>query len=200
MSNRKIKTIDILIVITLVLIFIVISLIFLKYYLRYNNEKNLNLKVREIQEDISNKEDNSNYFMSTKYYNYDVIGIIKIEKINLCYPILDSLETDALNKSVIKFFEAYNTLGVSNITIAGHNNYDGTMFGNLTKLEKGDIIQIIDDKAYMKNYEIYDTYVTDPMDVSYTIMDEGNKTNELTLVTCKSGNSKRYIVKARECV
>ena len=84
-----------------------------------------------------------------------------------------------------------------NVTLAGHNNFDGTMFGKLKDLEIGDKITILDLNNHSITYEIFNKYVTDPNDVSIVnSTKEGIK--EITLVTCTNGNKNRLIIKAKE--
>lgn len=53
---------------------------------------------------------------------YKVIGIIKIPKIDLEYPILDKTNKESLNISITKFWgNEINEIG--NVTLAGHNNF-----------------------------------------------------------------------------
>jgi len=75
-----------------------------------------------------------------EYEGYQVIGIIKIEKINIEYPILNESSEASMKKSIIKFWgDKLNQIG--NVTLAGHNNMDGTMFGKINKLEIEDEIK-----------------------------------------------------------
>lgn len=201
MSNKKNTILNIFISLILVLLIIIIILIIVKYYNRYENEKKLKKTIETIYNQTSSYNDaDDSLVIDTKYKGYDVWGIIKIEKINLEYPILDSLDEKALKTSIIKFFESKNDNQITNLTLAGHNNYDNTMFGNLNKLENGDVVEIIYKNTMSKKFVVYNTYIADPVDVSYTGITNTNNTNELTLVTCKNGNKKRYIVKAKEYV
>ena len=60
--------------------------------------------------------------------------------------------------SIIKYWgENVNDYG--NLSIAGHNNKDGTMFGKTKKLEIGDIVELTDLKGQTIQYSIYDIFV-----------------------------------------
>ena len=99
-------------------------------------------------------------------------------------------------KSITRFWgEKVNEIG--NLTLAGHSNIDGTMFGGLKKLDIGDTIEITDLHNNTVNYRIFDKYVTDPNDVNCTKSVEKDK-KEITLITCTNGNKQRLIIKARE--
>ena len=67
--------------------------------------------------------------------------------------------------SIVKYWGG-NVNDYGNLSIAGHNNYDGTMFGKTKKLVKGDIVELTDLSKKTIQYEIYDIFVTDPNDVT----------------------------------
>ena len=86
-----------------------------------------------------------------------------------------------------------------NLSIAGHNNYNGTMFGKTKNLKVGDKIELTDMNDQTIEYQIYDIFKTDPNDV--TILETKDKTiREVTLITCTNGNRERLILKAKEII
>lgn len=186
------------IILVLVIVAIVISgIIFNKYLENYQNEKKKDNLISEINSQLGDLNTDENREMPyIEYEGYQVIGIIKIEKINLLYPILNVNNEDSMKKSITKFYgDKLNQEG--NVTLAGHNNFDGTMFGKLKDLEIGDKITILDLNNHSITYEIFNKYVTDPNDVSIVnSTEEGIK--EITLVTCTNGNKNRLIIKAKE--
>lgn len=133
---------------------------------------------------------------------YKVIGIVKIPKIQIEYPILD-LDTynpeetkEPMKISIVKYWgENVNDYG--NLSIAGHNNYNGTMFGKTKYLENGDIVELTDLNNKTIKYSIYDIFVTNPNDVTI-LQTEDKSVREVTLITCTNGNKQRLILKARE--
>ena len=100
--------------------------------------------------------------------------------------------------SIVKYWgDQVNDYG--NLSIAGHNNYNGTMFGKTKKLAIGDQVELTDLTNRTITYQIYDIFVTDPNDVS--ILQTKDKTvREVTLITCTNGNKQRLILKAREVI
>ena len=133
---------------------------------------------------------------------YKVIGIVKIPKIQIEYPILD-LDTynpeetkEPMKISIVKYWGG-NVNDYGNLSIAGHNNYNGTMFGKTKYLENGDIIELTDLNNKTIKYSIYDIFVTDPNDVTI-LQTEDKNVREVTLITCTNGNKQRLILKARE--
>ena len=163
------------------------------------NQETLEVFSKINVESTHNTEDTDN---KVQMQGYDVIGVIKIPKINIEYPIV-AIETSnpEETKKPMKFASVrywgnmVNDYG--NLSIAGHNNYDGTMFGKTKKLEIGDEIELTDLKKRTIKYEIYSKFNTDQNDVS-VLKTEDNEIREITLITCTNGNKERLIIKARE--
>lgn len=163
-----------------------------------NTKKKIKKQSKPFQE-ISH-HGNSN----TEMNGYKIIGTVKIPKIELEYPILD-IETsnpeetkEPMKFSIVKYWGGQvNDYG--NLSIAGHNNYDGTMFGKTKKLQIGDIVELTDLKNQTIQYEIYEIFVTDPNDVTI-LQTKDESIREVTLITCTNGNKQRLILKAREVI
>lgn len=127
---------------------------------------------------------------------YDVVGIIKIPKIDVNYPILEETNKESLKLSITKFWgDKINQIG--SVVLAGHNNLNNKMFGRIDKLENGDVIELTDNQLVTVKYQVFDKYVTDPNDISCILPVEDGK-REVTLITCTDGNKNRLIIKARE--
>lgn len=200
-NSLKIKIYKAIFYMLLMVAIVVIGMIIYKYICESVNEK-------ESQDTItafSNIDFSKNVGESKeqlKYKGYNVIGIVKIPKINIEYPILDIGNIDPENAkspmkiSIIKYWgENVNDYG--NLSIAGHNNKSGTMFGKTKNLENGDIVELTDLTGQTIKYSIYNIFVTDPNDVSILLPKE-EKIREVTLITCTNGNKQRLILKARE--
>ena len=121
-----------------------------------------------------------------------VIGMIKIDKINLNYPILSESNKELLNISLCRFAGPMpNEIG--NLCIAGHNYVDYKFFSRLNELELKDIIKIYDLSGRMVEYSVYKMYEVQPNDISCTSQDTKNK-NIITLLTCNNVSGKRLVV------
>ena len=185
----------------LIVAIVVAGMIVHKYICEYKNEK----ESQETIEAFSNIDFSDNKEKSQEqleYKGYKVIGIVKIPKINIEYPILEIGNIDPENAkepmkvSIIKYWgEKVNDYG--NLSIAGHNNKSGTMFGKTKDLKNGDIVELTDLTGQTIQYSIYSIFVTDPNDVSILLPKE-EKIREVTLITCTNGNKQRLILKARE--
>ena len=180
-----------ILVILIICAIVVGMLIFNKYYNEAKNEKELSNIQKEVEKNI--KEQNE---IETTYKGYKIVGIIEIPKINIKYPILSQTTEKSLLISVTKFWGPdINTVG--NITIAGHNNFSGTMFGKIKKLEEGDIIKLTDLNNETMEYKVFQKYKINPNDVTCVESVE-DETKEVTLITCTNGHKERQVVKARE--
>lgn len=189
MKNKKILFYKILLFIVIIFAIIVIALIAKKYIGNQINEE----KNAQIVEEVKQHEKTTE---PIKFDNNSVIGIINIPKIELEYPILDTTTKENMRTSITRF-SGGNVNEIGNLALAGHNNYDGTMFGRNDELVSGDKIYLTDLQKNTVEYEINSIFVTDPNDVSILETKE-EETREVTLITCENGNKARLIIKAEE--
>lgn len=192
----KAKIYKIIFCILIISIILVIGLILIKNMQSNENEKK-NQEVVEVFSSIDNTEK-----QELTLNGYKVIGIIKIPKIDLEYPILEmdisnpEEAKDPMRLAIIKYWGG-EINGYGNLSLAGHNNYNGTMFGKTKYLEVGDTFELIDLTNQSIQYQIYDIFKTDPNDI--TILETKDETiREVTLITCTNGNRERLILKAKE--
>ena len=191
----KIKLYKILLLLLILATVVVSILVEIKYIGIYKNEKKTKQVIMNISKALQDN-DNVTAEINEQIQGHKVVGIIKIPKIELEYPILENTNKETLNLSITKFWgNRINEIG--NVTLAGHNNLNGTMFGKIKKLEEGDIIELTDIQNVKLKYKVFKTYVIDPNDIT-CILPEQEDTREITLITCTNGNKNRFIVKARE--
>ena len=165
---------------------------------------------KNTQNELLSKKLNSVYSISTLYSQNSivenqvqssvpfVIGIIKIEKINVNYSILSNSNNDLLDISVCRFAGPLpNEIG--NLCIAGHNYVDYKFFSRLNELNINDTIKIFDLKGNCMEYEIFNKYEIRPIDTSCTNQNTNNQ-RIVTLVTCNNVNGKRLIIQAKESI
>lgn len=192
----KNKIINILLAILIVAIIATIVLIIIKYGRNQKNEKELKEVVATITTQIQENKEENEPIGDIEVKGYKVVGIIKIPKINIEYPILEKTTDEAMKYSVTHFWgDEVNAIG--NYTIAGHNNMDGTMFGNTSELDIGDIIELTGLDGKKIQYQIFKQYIIDLEDVSCVKSVEAG-TREVTLITCTNGHKNRRVTKARE--
>lgn len=125
-----------------------------------------------------------------------VIGIIKIDKLKLDYPILSSVSDELLEVAPCRFAGPLpNEIG--NLCIAGHNYIDNTFFARISTLENGDKIDIYGINGDLKTYSVYDKREIDSSDFSCTSQETNGK-RIVTLMTCNSIKHTRIIVQSKE--
>ncbi len=127
--------------------------------------------------------------------NFDIIGIIKIDNLNLNYPILSNYSNNLLKIAPCRISGPFPN-EVGNLCIAAHNYNNSTYFSNIDLLKINDKITIYDSNGNFLDYYIYKTYESNYNDLSCM---ENTNYREITLITCNNLNSnKRIIVKAKE--
>lgn len=189
MKNKKLVVYKIILILLIILAIVIIVLIAKKYIGNQINEQ----KNDEIVEQVKQHEKTTE---PITYGDDSIIGIISIPKIKLEYPILDKTTKDNMRISITRFSGGdVNKNG--NLALAGHNNYDGTMFGKNKQLVIGEKIYLTDLQKNTVEYEIKSIFKTDPNDVSILETQDKEK-KELTLITCTNGNKERLIIKAEE--
>lgn len=162
------------------------------------------IEVEELDEEIHEKnEEQLQVATATSTYTapngkkYETIGVVKIPKLNITYPIL-SQTTDSLMKVAPCKFHGASPNEVGNLCIIAHNyRRKGVFFSDVPDLENGDIVEIQDLSQRTIKYEVYDVHIVMPDDVS----DTSQKTNgrkEVTLITCTDNSEQRVIVRCKE--
>lgn len=196
MKNKsKLLFYKILLIILLIALIITTILIVKKYGAQEAYEE----KNEEIVEVFNKTEDkiDKNGISLIEFDGFKVIGIIKIPAIELEYPILEQTTDEAMKVSISKYWGGdINSYG--NVSLAGHNNrITLTMFGKNKNLKNGDSVFLTDLTGTTVEYIIYDTFITDPDDVSI-LRTTDESVREVTLITCTNGRANRLIHKARE--
>lgn len=130
-----------------------------------------------------------------KMGNYQVLGQLVIEKIQVTKNILDISENDSLKLSVAKLYGP-NVNESGNFCISGHNW--NNMLKRLSEMQVGDTFYVINRETKTKvNYKIYNMYTCVPEDLSCLDQNHDGK-REVTLITCNPGGLTRLICKAEE--
>lgn len=142
---------------------------------------------------------NPSYFtnnQSSTFTDNFVIGIIKIDKLKLNYPILSEVSDDLLKIAPCRFAGPLpNDIG--NLCIAGHNYIDNTFFEKISSLEYDDEIDIYGIDGKMVKYYVFNKTEVGSSDMSCTSQETSGK-RVVTLMTCNSIKQTRIIVQALE--
>lgn len=155
------------------------------------------------QEKIS-KELLNSYQLTTLYSNSGdykveqinsnpfVIGMIKIDKLQLSYPILSESDDKLLKMSVCRFAGPMpNESG--NLCIVGHNYLDNRFFSRLYELNNGDNIEIYGLNGKKQDYKVFTKYEVEFDDLTCTNQ-KVNNDKIITLLTCNNSNQKKRLV------
>ncbi len=157
-------------------------------------------EANEQAEDEPIQSQSSDKITTVDGITYSVDSFITIPKIGISYPVLSDTSDELLEISVNRYWPEPNKLKpneVGNYCIVGHNYRNGKMFGRLSELEDGDIVQLEDTTGRTLQYQVYRKYVVEPTDTTCTSqLTNGRK--ELTLITCTNYGTQRLIVKCRE--
>ena len=143
-------------IIFLIAAIVLIVFICLKFNERNKNEDAVKAVVAEIENiPVTDEEESTPYI---EFKGYQVIGTIKIDELGIEYPILIESTEDSLEKSISRVGNG-RVNEVGNLVLAGHNYIDGTMFGNIDKLENNDTITILDLHGNEVTYSIFDIFI-----------------------------------------
>ena len=158
-----------------------------------------NNQINNIVNDTTNTDESNNVISSTYTKNgkkYSTEAIVTIPSIGISYPVLSETSEKLLEISVNKYWGP-NPNEVGNYCIVGHNYRNGKMFGRLSELVNGDIVELEDLSGRKLKYKVYNRYVVKPTDTRCTSQLTNGK-KELTLITCTNYGKERLVVKCRE--
>ena len=127
---------------------------------------------------------------------YSTEAVVTIPCIDISYPVLTETSEELLEISVNRY-HGYGPNEIGNYCIVGHNYRNGKMFGRLSELVNGDIVELEDLSGRVIEYEVYNKYVVKPTDTRCTSQLTNGK-REITLITCTNYGQERLIVKCRE--
>ena len=187
-----------IIVFVISIIIIIFLAIFTFFYLR--NLINKSNSSKELSKGISTTRFYSNYEDYETTYNSKsefvpfIIGIVKIDKLKLDYPILSDVSDELLEISPCRFAGPMPN-EVGNLCIAGHNYIDNTFFAKISSLIKGDSIYIYDLSGNYLEYFVEKKYEVESSDTSILSQDTNGK-KKLTLMTCNSLKGSRIVIEA----
>ena len=121
------------------------------------------------------------------------VGILKIDKINLCQKVAEGHSLEVLKTDLGHVDETAYYKG--NIGILGHNNGNAGYFKRLTELAINDEIQYITENGTMR-YKVSE--ITEIEDTDWSKLSK-TEDNRITLITCvRNVPNKRYCVQAVE--
>ena len=196
MAKDKRKKIIIFLFILVILIVCTTSIIVLKFLNKEDKSISENIvEENKIVEENIIEEPIEDVDIPDKMGNYNVIGQLVIDKIDVKNNILDRTDDASLNLSVTKFYgRGVNDIG--NLCITGHNYKN--LLKRLSELEVGDTFYLINKETKSKvTYQVYNMYSCYPNEVE-CLDQPTEQVREVTIITCNPGGVTRLICKARE--
>ena len=149
-----------------------------------------------IPEMLEEQEPSTVEYTASSGINYTVESIVRVPRLEINYPVIAETSEELLKISVTKYWgPGPNEVG--NYCIVGHNYKSKKMFGRLSEVVNGDIIELEDIDGNVVKYSVYDKYIVEPTDTSCTTQLTNGK-KEITLITCTNYGTQRFVVKARE--
>ncbi|GAA0466995.1 class D sortase [Alkalibacillus silvisoli] len=125
----------------------------------------------------------------------DVLGLIHIDRIDLTLPMLQGATDENLDVGAGVLGESVSFGEVGNTGIAAHRSRtSGRLFNRLDEVDIGDSVTVeTHDGDY--EYEVFDTFIVEPDDISVLDVQEGESL--ITLITCTIDSTERIIVQAK---
>lgn len=149
-----------------------------------------------IEPQITSNKPSTAQYTTENGVNYTVEAIVRVPRLEINYPVIADTSEELLKISVNKYWgPAPNQIG--NYCIVGHNYKSKKMFGRLSEVVNGDIVELEDINGNVVKYSVYDRYTVEPTNTKCTSQLTGGN-REVTLITCTNYGSQRLIVKARE--
>ena len=160
-------------------------------------EEDVQMQTGNIQQVQLTESNKYAVYITENGIQYSVDSILKIPTLDIIYPVLTETSEELLKVSITKFWGGEpNTVG--NYCVAGHNySGSGKMFGKLSRIKMGDIVELQDASGRIVQYAVYNKFIVEPDDVSATSQLTNGK-REITLITCANSGTQRLIVKCRE--
>ena len=222
-ESKYSKVLTVILIVVIIAIVVLLGFLAYDYIQKFNTTKQASDFVEDYQGDLNTGEQNvtgndienatlgnitetpiensgtSGNGTKKKYYNYTVVGTMKIPAINLQYPIVEDVTGPALEKALVALYPSGDNLNLpGNTVVIGHNYRNGTLFSNLKKLSNGAKIYVTDYRGKSLTYEVYNKFETSSTDTSFYSRDT-NGLAELTLSTCTdASNDQRTIIFAKQ--
>ena len=142
--------------------------------------------------EYARKFDSSDAATNIEVNNNKVIGTVKIDALDVEYPIIDYVSPDSLEHTVA-YFTGPGINQNGNTVLVGNKTNGNLFFTGLDRLQKGDKVMITDSQRQKVEYTVVNSFVTDPNDE--TVLEQNKTKRELTLISCQKDLRDRYIVK-----
>lgn len=193
MSKKVKKSITILIIIILIIVAVISTFFIVKYFIEKNKIDNVYeiYTDENVQDRLDTEDATSNEDLMLQIDGENVVGVIKIDKIDFEGLIYEGTSLDTLAKGVGHFESSPYLDG--NVCLAAHNT--NKFWAKLHTVENGDKITYT---SFLGTKEYVVNNVTQISETDWTLLENTNE-NYLTLITCVKGKpSLRLAVQAIE--
>lgn len=166
-----------------------ITLYIIKNNLEQINDNDINNE--DILNNINNQENISTEknMKTTNINGYDYIGTITIPTLNLELPIMSEYDYNRLEIAPCRY---YGSIYTNDLIICAHSYK--THFKYLNKLKQKDLIIFTDIEGNNYIYEVLETEILNPKQVSEMI----NNDFDLTLYTCTNDGQNRITIRCNQ--
>lgn len=149
----------------------------------------------EIIEEVEEEIEEQSTYVASNGEEYTIDATLNIPSLGINYPVLSETSDELLEISLNKYWGPKPN-EVGNYCIVGHNYRNDKMFGKLSSIKNGDIVELTDLKGRTIKYKVYNQYIVIPADTRCTTQITNGK-KEVTLITCTNSGKERLVVKCR---
>ena len=113
----------------------------------------------------------------------EAVATMRINKIGVYLPVAEGADLATLKFSLGHMPETAPLGNIGNAVVAGHRSHSfGSFFNRLDEVEVGDTIEVQVKGGDSYTYEVYETLIVEPDDLS--VLRNSSKHRVLTLITC----------------
>lgn len=147
----------------------------------------------EEDEDEESKETGNRKKKASPYLAEGAVGIVEIPELKIKYPVFEGTGAVQLNEGIGHMESTAPLCGKGNCVLAGHNgSRRGAFFTNLGSAKVGTEVKITTKTGVTHSYTVAEMRVVGPYDEWVA---EESDTEVLTLFTCASHGTKRFVCK-----
>lgn len=191
MKNRK-KVGNILICLGILLVILGMTLLIYNVHVGEAAAEKCRIKAEEIKTYIKSAKTNDSIgtVEAATVGDASYIGLLEIPSIDMELPISSECSEELLKTMPCRYS---GTLDNGTLVVAGHNYKDG-QFGELSNIDVGDDVYIIDIRGRRHSYTVEEIEILEASDIQKMIKSDWS----LTLYTCTYGGQQRLTVRCSE--
>lgn len=174
------------------LIFFGIVIMAVPFFMRMQERQRTGEYIRVFEEESNRDRETDDNADDPLWKNGEVIGIIRVESLDLEYPVFEGARNEQLNNGIGHLTETAALCGHGNCVLAGHNgSRRGVFFTHLAEIEQGAEVELTNKNHVTHSYIVTETKVVNPYSESVRKQTEQEI---LTLFTCANHGTQRFVV------